>query len=190
MSTHIPSYDEALALFKEYTETKALINHARSVEAAMRYMSRKMGHGDEEEKWGIIGLVHDIDYEKYPDEHCVKAESILKDRGWPDDYIRAVVSHGYGICSSVEPASDLEKALFAVDELTGLITACALVRPSKSVMDMQVKSVKKKWKQKAFAAGVNREIIQQGADMLKIELSELITDVIMGMREVSDEIGL
>jgi len=147
-------------------------------------------NGEDEDKWGIIGLVHDLDYEQFPEEHCKKVREILEENDWPEDYIRAVVSHGWGICTDVKPTSLLEKTLFAIDELTGLVTACALVRPSKSVMDMKAKSVRKKWKQPSFAAGVDREIITQGAEMLGKELTDLFTDVIMGMREVADDIGL
>ena len=188
MEKHIPTRDEAFALLKQYTSSEALTNHALAVEGVMRYMARK--YGEDEEKWGVIGLVHDIDYEKFPEAHCSKAADILGENGWPDDYIRAVVSHGWGICSDVKPESLLEKTLYAVDELTGLVVATALVRPSKSVMDMKVKSVKKKWKQPRFAAGVNSDIITRGAAMLGTDLNELFTDVIMGMREVAEEIGL
>ncbi|MFC1607464.1 HDIG domain-containing metalloprotein [Candidatus Latescibacterota bacterium] len=190
MEQNNPVRDDALVLLLEFNSEEALINHGKSVEAVMRYMARKMGYGDEEDKWGIIGLIHDLDYEKFPEEHCTKSLEILEERGWPEEYVRAVVSHGWGICSDVEPISDLEKVLYAIDELTGLITACALVRPSRSVMDLTAKSVKKKWKQRSFAAGANREVIQKGADMLGVELSDLFTDTIMGMREVSEEIGL
>jgi predicted hydrolase (HD superfamily) len=154
----------------------------------MRYCARKKG--EDEEKWGIIGLIHDLDYEKYPDEHCQKTEEILTENNWPKEYIRAVVSHGWGICSDVEPQSEMEKLLFAIDELTGLVLTTALVRPSKSVMDMKPKSVKNKWKDKRFAAGVDRSIIEKGADMLGVSVSELIADTIMGMREVAEVIGL
>ncbi len=154
----------------------------------MRYMARK--NGEDEEKWGIIGLVHDLDYERYPEEHCRKSPELLREAGWPEEYIRAVVSHGWGICSDVAPFSLLEKTLYAVDELTGLVTTSALVRPSKSILDMEAKSVKKKWKDKRFAAGVNREVIEKGAALLGVELPELITDTIMGMRTVAGEIGL
>jgi len=188
MTTHVPTRDEALALLKEYTKTEALINHALAVEAVMRFMARK--RGQDEEKWGVIGLVHDLDYDQFPEEHCTKCRAILEERGWPEEYIRAVVSHGWGLVSDVEPVTDLEKTLFTIDELTGLVTASALVRPSKSVMDMNAKSVKKKWKQKHFAAGVNREIIEKGAEMLGQDLTEIITDTILGMREVAGEIGL
>jgi len=188
MEKHTPTRDEALALLKKFTVSEALINHAKAVEGVMRYMARQ--NGEDEDKWGIIGLVHDLDYEQFPEEHCKKVREILEENDWPEDYIRAVVSHGWGICTDVKPTSLLEKTLFAIDELTGLVTACALVRPSKSVMDMKAKSVRKKWKQPSFAAGVDREIITQGAEMLGKELTDLFTDVIMGMREVADDIGL
>ncbi|BHH85957.1 HDIG domain-containing protein [Desulforhopalus sp. 52FAK] len=154
----------------------------------MRYFASK--RAEDAEKWGIIGLIHDLDYEQFPDEHCTKTASILKENNWPEEYIRAVVSHGWGICSDVEPKSEMEKVLYAIDELTGLVATSALVRPSKSVLDIKAKSVKKKWKDKRFAAGVDRSIIEKGAEMLDVEISELITDTIMGMREVADEIGL
>jgi predicted hydrolase (HD superfamily) len=183
-----PTREEALLLLKKYNTNEGLIKHALAVEAVMRYCARK--RGKDENEWGIIGLIHDLDYEKFPKQHCQKTEEILAGENWPADYIRAVLSHGWGICNDTEPQSELEKVLYAVDELTGLVAATALVRPSSSVMDMKAKSVKKKWKDKSFAAGVNREVIEKGAEMLKIELAELITDVIMGMREVADEIGL
>jgi predicted hydrolase (HD superfamily) len=154
----------------------------------MRYMAGK--YSEDKDTWGIVGLIHDLDYERFPDQHCKKTEEILKENDWPKDLIRAVVSHGWGICTDVKPESIMEKVLFAVDELTGLVATSALVRPSKSVMDMKAKSVKKKWKDKRFAAGVDRSIIQKGADMLGVELGDLITDTIMGMREVAVEIGL
>ncbi|MBA7610804.1 hypothetical protein ES703_18018 [subsurface metagenome] len=183
-----PSREEAFSLLKEYNKNERLIKHAVAVEAVMRYCARK--RGEDEEKWGVIGLVHDLDYEQFPEQHCRKTEEILASLNWPAEYIRAVVSHGWGICTDVEPQSELEKVLYAVDELVGLVVATALVRPSKSVMDMKVKSVKKKWKDKSFAAGVNRDVIAKGAEMLGVELGELIEDVIMGMRDVADEIGL
>ncbi|MGE4412932.1 MAG: HDIG domain-containing metalloprotein [Candidatus Caldatribacteriota bacterium] len=188
MDKYIPTRAEALQLLKEYNHDDSLIKHALAVEGVMRYIARKMG--EDEQMWGIIGLVHDLDYERYPQEHCQKSREILQEKGWPEDYIRAVVSHGWGICSEVKPETNLEKTLFAIDELTGLVVTTALVRPSKSVMDVEVKSVKKKWKDKRFAAGVNRDIILQGAEMLGIELSELIADTIRGMQEVAKEIGL
>ena len=183
-----PTRDEALALLQQYNENDGLLRHALAVEAVMRYWARK--RGADELKWGVIGLVHDLDYERFPDQHCHKTEEILRGQGWPEEYIRAVLSHGWGICTDVEPQSEMEKVLYATDELTGLIAATALVRPSRSVLDMKPKSVKKKWKDKSFAAGVNRQVIEQGAAMLGAEVSELIAEVIMAMREVADEIGL
>jgi putative nucleotidyltransferase with HDIG domain len=188
MLSGTPTREETFELLKKYNKSESLIKHALAVEGVMRYCARK--RGEDEEKWGIIGLIHDLDYEKYPEEHCKKTEEILKENNWPEEYIRAVVSHGWGICSDVEPQSRMEKVLFAVDELTGLVFTTALVRPSKSVMDMKPKSVKNKWKDKRFAAGVDRSIIEKGADMLGVEVSELIADTIMGMREVAEAIGL
>jgi predicted hydrolase (HD superfamily) len=188
MEAAIPTRQEALTLLHEHNKSDSLRKHALSVEAVMRYIARK--RGEDEEKWGIIGLIHDLDYERFPDQHCTKTREILEEQSWPEEYIRAAVSHGWGICSDVEPKTTLEKTLYTIDELTGLIAASALVRPSKSVMDLTVKSVMKKWKSPAFAAGVNRSIIEKGAEMLGIELAELIEDVIMGMRDVADEIGL
>ena len=183
-----PSREEAWSLLKEYNQSEALLNHALSVEAVMRYRARKIGA--DEELWGIIGLIHDLDYERFPESHCHQTEKILTEKGWPGEYIRAVISHGWGICNDVAPVTDLEKNLYTLDELTGLVAAAALVRPSKSVMDLEPASVKKKWKQKSFAAGVNREVIEKGADMLGETLEVLIQDVIMGMRRVADRIGL
>ena len=188
MNSNIPTREQAFNLLKKYNKTENLIKHALAVEGVMRYFARK--RGEDEEKWGIIGLIHDLDYEQFPEEHCRKTEEILKENNWPREYIRAVVSHGWGICSDVEPKAELEKVLYAIDELTGLVVTTALVRPSKSVMDLKAKSVKKKWKDKRFAAGVDRSIIDKGAQMLGMERTELITDTIMGMREVSEEIGL
>jgi putative nucleotidyltransferase with HDIG domain len=188
MSQPTPTRDETLALLKQYNQSESLIKHAFAVEGVMRYMARK--HGEDEAVWGVVGLIHDLDYEQFPDQHCKKTEEILRENNWPEDLIRAVISHGYGICTDVKPETTMEKVLFAIDELTGLVATSALVRPSKSVMDMKAKSVKKKWKDKRFAAKVDRSIIQRGADMLGVELGELITDTIMGMREVADEIGL
>jgi predicted hydrolase (HD superfamily) len=131
-----------------------------------------------------------LDYEQFPQQHCHKTEEILREHGWPEEYIRAVLSHGWGLCTDVQPQTDLEKTLYTMDELTGLVAATALVRPSKSVLDVETKSVKKKWKEKSFAAGVNREVIEKGAAMLGVDLSELIGDAIGAMREVADQIGL
>jgi putative nucleotidyltransferase with HDIG domain len=188
MAEHVPTREEALALLQQYNQNEALIKHALAVEAVMRYCARK--RGQDTEKWGIIGLVHDLDYEQFPEQHCHKSGAILREHGWPEEYVRAVLSHGWGICTDVEPQTDLEKTLYAMDELTGLVAATALVRPSKSVLDLEPKSVKKKWKEKSFAAGVNREVIEKGATLLAVDLNELIADAIAGMREAADPIGL
>jgi putative nucleotidyltransferase with HDIG domain len=183
-----PTREEAYALLTEYNRNDRLIKHGLAVEAVMRYMARKLGH--DEEKWGVIGLVHDLDYERYPEQHCAKTEEILHERGWPEEYVHAVVSHGWGICTDVEPEHEMEKVLYAIDELTGLIVAVALVRPSKSLADLKAKSVTKKWKDRSFAAGADREVIQKGIDMLGVERSELIGDVIEGMKTVAADLGL
>ncbi|MCL0095889.1 HDIG domain-containing protein [Dehalococcoidia bacterium] len=188
MQGDTPTYDDALSLFKEFNQSESLLKHAYSVEGVMRYMARKMG--EDEQKWGIVGLLHDLDYERFPEEHCKKSQELLQERGWPEEYVRAIVSHGWGICNDVEPQTKLEKTLYAVDELIGLITAVALIRPSKSVTDLEAKSVMKKWKDKSFAAGVNRSIIESGTAILGVELRDLVADVIMGMREVAGRIGL
>jgi len=183
-----PTRADAYNLLCEFTKSESLVKHGLAVEGVMRYFAKK--NNEDVEKWGIVGLTHDLDYEMYPDEHCIKVREIMEEREWPEEYIRAVQSHGYGMCVDVKPVSLLEKTLYAIDELTGLITATALVRPSKSVMDMKAKSVKKKWKAKQFSAGVDRSIIEKGAEALGVELTDLITDTIMGMREVSESIGL
>jgi len=188
MGDKIPTREEALELLHQWNESDSLRKHAYAVEGVMRYIARK--RGEDEEKWGIIGLIHDLDYEKFPKEHCQKTGEILREQGWPEEYIRAAISHGWGICCDVQPESDLEKTLFAVDELTGLVVTTALIRPSKSVLEVQVKSVKNKWKDKRFAAGVDRSIIEKGAAMLGMELDELIDDTIKGMQEVAEAIGL
>jgi len=188
MSTHDPTREEALALLKEWNQSESLRKHALAVEGVMRYMARK--RGEDEEKWGIIGLVHDLDYERHPDVHCAKTKEILTKHGWPESYIHAVLSHGYGLVTDVEPVEEMEKVLYAIDELTGLVTAVALVRPSRSVLDMKPKSVAKKWKDKSFAAGANREVIEKGAQMLGVPLADLFADVIAGMREVAGQIDL
>jgi predicted hydrolase (HD superfamily) len=184
----IPTRQEALELLHQYNQTESLRKHAYAVEGVMRYIARK--RGEDEGKWGIVGLIHDLDYEKFPDQHCSKTREILQQEGWPEEYIRAAVSHGWGICSDVMPQTAMEKALYAIDELTGLVVTTALIRPSKSVLDVQVKSVKNKWKDKRFAAGVDRSIIEKGAAMLGVGLDELVDDTIKGMQEVADAIGL
>ncbi len=188
MNSKVPTREEAFRLLTEYNKNESLIKHALAVEAVMRYFARK--RGEDENKWGVIGLIHDLDYEQFPDQHCHKTEEILRENDWPEEYIRAVVSHGWSICTDVEPQTELEKVLFAIDELTGLVVTTALVRPSKSLLDLKTKSVKKKWKDKRFAAGVDRSIIEKGVQMLGVELAKLITDTIMGMCEVAEEIGL
>ena len=188
MNSEFPTREEAYKLLTEYNKSESLIKHALAVEGVMRYSARK--RGEDEEKWGIIGLIHDLDYEQFPEEHCRKTEEILKEQSWPEEYIRAAISHGWGLCVDVEPQTELEKVLYAIDELTGLVVTTTLVRPSKSVLDVKTKSVKKKWKDKRFAAGVNRSVIEKGVGMLGMELSDLITDTIKGMQEVAEEIGL
>jgi putative nucleotidyltransferase with HDIG domain len=186
--THVPTRAEALQLLQAHNSSESLIAHALSVEAVMRHYARL--YGEDEEKWGIIGLVHDIDYEKFPELHCRKSPEILSEAGFPPEYIHAVVSHGWGICSEVEPTERMEKVLYAVDELTGLVKASALMRPSRSILDMEASSVKKKWKDARFAAGVNRSVIEKGAGMMGVELGDLIAQTILGMRPVAKEIGL
>ncbi len=189
MNSYTPTRDDALALLKKYNSKDGLIRHALSVESVMAHFAELFNEEDVE-KWRVIGLVHDLDYEMYPDEHCVKCVELFEAHNWPQEYIRAVISHGWGICSDVEPKTRLEKTLYAIDELTGLVASAALVRPSKSILDIKAKSVKKKFKDKRFAAAVDRSVILKGAEMLDMDLSQLITETIMGMRPVADEIGL
>ncbi|WKY47991.1 HDIG domain-containing protein [Eubacteriaceae bacterium ES3] len=179
---------KALMLLKEYNETESLVNHGLAASGVMRHFAKL--EGEDIDYWEVVGLLHDLDYEKYPEEHCVKVVEILKANGFEESFINSVVSHGYGICSTVEPVHQMEKILYAIDELAGLITACAYMRPSKSVNDLELKSVKKKFKTQNFAAGVNREIVKRGAEMSGYSLDELITETILGMREIADEIGL
>ena len=175
-------------MLRKYNSSDSLIKHALAVEGVMRHFAGLFG--EDVDKWGIIGLVHDLDYEMYPEEHCKKVRSILKEENWPESYIRAIVSHGWKLCSDVEPVERMENVLYAIDELTGLINATALMRPSKSVMDLEVKSVVKKMKSKGFAAGVNREVIIEGVQRLNMELNQAIDETIKGMRKVAEEIGL
>ena len=176
------SREQALELLKKYNKEPFHIQHALTVEGVMRWYAKELGYAQEEEFWGITGLLHDIDFELYPEEHCKKAPELLREAGVSEDMIYAVCSHGYGICSEEEPKLEMEKVLFASDELTGLIWSCALMRPSKSTMDMEVKSLKKKFKDKKFAAGCSREIISQGAEMLGWELDDLFDKTILAMR--------
>lgn len=174
--------EQALELLKKYNKESFHIQHALTVEGVMRWYAKELGYAQEEEYWGITGLLHDIDFELYPEEHCKKAPELLREAGVGEDMIYAVCSHGYGLCSEEEPKHEMEKALFATDELTGLIWSCALMRPSKSTMDMEVKSLKKKFKDKKFAAGCSREVISQGAEMLGWELDDLFDMTIQAMR--------
>ena len=188
MNSYIPKREDAFLLLKKYTRKDGLIRHALAVEAVMAHFAKRFG--EDEEKWRVIGLVHDLDYDLYPEEHCKKCVDLFREHNWPEDYIRAVISHGWGICTDVKPESNLEKTLYAIDELTGLVASAALVRPSKSILDITAKSVKGKFKDKSFAAGVDREIIKKGAEFLAMDLSELMTEVILGMQPVAAEIGL
>lgn len=180
--------EDAWKLLIEYTKTPALQKHALAVEAVMRHFARL--NGEDEEVWGNAGLLHDLDYEKFPQEHCKKAEEIMQNHGIDDVYIRAMNCHAYGICTDTKPESRMEQVLFTIDELTGLINALCLMRPSKSVLDLEVKSVKKKFKDRSFAAGVNRDVIKSGCEMLGMELDDVIRETIEGMKERAQDIGL
>ncbi|MCP3872282.1 MAG: hydrolase [Desulfobacteraceae bacterium] len=188
MNTIAPTREDAFKLLKKYNKKQGLIRHALCVESVMAHFSNRFN--EDEEKWRVIGLVHDLDYEMYPDQHCHKCVDLFKEHHWPEDYIRAVISHGFGICTDVKPETNLEKTLYAVDELTGLVASSALVRPSKSILDIKAKSVKKKFKDKSFAAKIDRGVIKTGAQFLDMELADLITQVILGMQPVAHQIGL
>lgn len=189
MSNYVPTREDAMELFKEYNKTDSLLKHALAVEATMKHFAGLFNDPDVE-KWSVIGLIHDLDFEMYPEQHCSKTKEILEANNWPEDYIRTILSHGWGGCTDVEPVETIDKVLYTIDELTGLVSATALMRPSKSIMDMEAKSVKKKWKQKSFAAGVDRSIIENGAQMLDMDLNTIIAETIIAMRSVADEIGL
>ncbi len=176
------TYAQALDLLKEYNQGDFHLKHAYVVSDVMGWFADQLGYGDERTFWSIVGLLHDLDFEQYPEEHCVKSQEIMRERGLEERLIRATASHGYGLVSDIKPEHLMEKVLFATDELTGLIGAAALMRPSKSVSDLEVKSVKKKFKDKKFAAGCSREVILQGAEMLGWELDELIDKTIQAMR--------
>lgn len=180
--------EAALALWRANNDDESLLRHALSVEAAMRHFAAKAG--EDPDYWGVVGLLHDIDYQRHPDEHLKHSRRILAEAGYPESVIHAVDSHGWGLCSDVEPTLYMEKVLYAVDELTGFIAACAYVRPSRSVLDMEVKSVRKKWKTPAFAAGVNRDVVEKGAAMLGVELDELIAQTIEALRGSAEAVGL
>lgn len=181
--------EDAYALLKKYNKEPFHIQHALTVEGVMRWYAGELGYDDEVEYWGIVGLLHDIDFELYPQEHCIKAPELLREAGVGEDIIHAVCSHGYELTVDVKPEHEMEKVLYAVDELTGLIGAAALMRPSKSVQDMEVKSIKKKYKSANFAAGCSREVIERGAQMMGIELSELMQNTIYAMRSCEEEVA-
>ena len=183
-----PTREEAFTLLKKYNKSEALIKHALAVEAVMRHYAKK--YNEDVEKWGVVGLLHDLDYEMFPDQHCVKSAEILRENGISEEIVNAVISHGYKICINVKPEHIMEKVLYTIDELTGLIAAAALMRPSRSVMDLEYKSVIKKYKSPAFAAGVDRSVIESGCEMLGLDLQSVIEEVILGMRSEAEAIGL
>ena len=183
------SREEAFELLKKYNKEPFHIQHALTVEGVMRWYAGELGYGDDADYWAITGLLHDIDFERYPEEHCQKAPELLKEGGVGEDMIHSICSHGYGICSDIEPEHEMEKVMFAADELTGLIGAAALMRPSKSVMDMEVSSIKKKFKDKRFAAGCSRDVIRQGAERLGWELNDLFEKTILAMRSCEESIN-
>ena len=185
----IPTREPAGEGLCEYNDSDSLRKHALTVEGVMRHFAG-LYPGEDPELWGVVGLLHDLDYEKYPDQHCTKTQEILREKGADEVIVRGTASHGYGLCCDIEPVSTMEKVLFTIDELSGLITAAALMRPSHSVLDMEPKSVKKKFKDKRFAAGVNREVILQGAERLGMEMDTVIAETIRGMQEVAEAIGL
>lgn len=183
------SRNEAVELLKKYNRDVFHLHHAYTVEAVMRYFAEKLGYGEDADFWATVGLLHDIDFEMYPEEHCKKAPELLREGGANEELIHAVCSHGYGICVDVEPVHEMEKVLFACDELTGLIGACALMRPSKSCKDMELKSLKKKYKDKKFAAGCSRDIIAKGAQLLGWTLDELLESTLEAMKATEDAVA-
>ena len=188
MKEHI-TREDAFLLLKKYNSEPFHIQHALTVEGVMRWFAKESGYGDEEEYWGIVGLLHDIDFEKYPEEHCIKAPELLREGGVGEDIIHAVCSHGYELTVNIKPEHEMEKVLYAVDELTGLIGAAARMRPSKSVQDMELKSLKKKYKTTSFAAGCSREVIEKGAQMMGIEVDDLLWKTILAMRSCETEVA-
>ena len=182
--------EEAWELLTEYNQDAFHLKHAQTVEGVMKYFARELGYEDEVDFWGIVGLLHDLDFEQYPEEHCIRSQQIMRERSVPEDIIHATASHGYAITVDIRPEHEMEKVLYATDELTGLIGAVALMRPSKSTMDLELKSLKKKYKTPKFAAGCSREVIQRGADMLGWSLDELLERTILAMREVEKTVGL
>ncbi|HHU74460.1 MAG TPA: hydrolase [Clostridiales bacterium] len=186
----MPSREEAWELLTEFNKEEFHLKHARIVEAVMKHFAKELGYEDEIEFWGIVGLLHDLDFGMYPEEHCKKSQEIMRERGLDERLIRATASHGYGICVDIKPEHEMEKLLYAVDELTGLIGAVAIMRPSKSTMDLELSSVKKKFKTPKFAAGCSREVIRNGAEMLAWDLDDLIERTILALREVERTTGL
>jgi predicted hydrolase (HD superfamily) len=184
------SREAALELLKKHNKDPFHIQHGLTVEGVMKWYANKLGYGEDAEYWGIVGLLHDIDFEEYPEQHCIKAPELLKEAGVSDDIIHAVCSHGYELTVDIKPEHEMEKVLYATDELTGLIGAAALMRPSKSVQDMELKSLKKKYKSANFAAGCSREVIQRGADMLGWELDKLLSDTIEAMRSCEESVAM
>jgi len=185
---NIITREYAFKTLNKYTSNKNLVKHAMAVEAVMKHFANL--YNEDTEKWGIVGLIHDIDYEMYPDQHCIKCVDILKENGFNDNYIHAVQSHGYNICTDIKPEHKMEVVLYTIDELTGLITAIALMKPNKSLAEVDLASVNKKWKQVKFAAGVRRDLIEAGTNMLGEELDYVITETIKGMQSISNELGL
>ena len=183
------SYDEALALLKEYNQGEFHLKHAYIVSDVMGWFAEQLGYGEEKEFWSIVGLLHDLDFEQYPDQHCIKSQEIMRARGVDEAIIHATASHGYGICCDIEPEHEMEKVLFAADELTGLIWAAAKMRPSKSAKDMETSSLKKKFKDKRFAAGCSRDIIREGAEQLGWDLDILFERTILAMRDCEDSVA-
>ena len=184
-----PDRAAALALLRKYNAEPFHIQHALTVEGVMRWYANELGHGEDADFWATVGLLHDVDFEKWPEQHCLKAPELLAEIGCGDELIHAVCSHGYGICCDVEPAHEMEKVLFAADELTGLVGAAARMRPSKSVCDMEVSSLKKKFKDKKFAAGCSRDVIKDGAERLGWTLEELMEKTILAMRSCEDAVN-
>jgi predicted hydrolase (HD superfamily) len=185
---NLPKREEAWSILTDFVQSESLQRHALTVEGVMRHFAGLFN--EDAEEWAVLGLLHDLDFEIYPEQHCIKVQEILKDKGFADDFIHAVASHGYGICTDIEPETNAEKVLYTIDELTGLIYAAALMRPSKSIMDLELKSVMKKFKSPAFAANVDRDIIRDGADRLGMPLDTVIQETINGMRTIAAEIGL
>ena len=181
--------EQALNLLQKYNKEPFHILHSLTVEGVMRYFARELGYGGQEDFWGLCGLLHDVDFEGWPGEHCVKAPELLAEIDTPEEIVHAVCSHGYGICCDVEPVHEMEKVMFAVDELTGLIGAAARMRPSKSVMDMEVSSLKKKFKDKKFAAGCSRDVIKTGAERLGWSLDEVLEKTILAMRSCEQSVA-